>query len=439
MIETSTNVLPAAEARDTTPRFSARTLGIVAFLMALVFISHFNRASMASAGDERIMKQFDISPKSMGVLYSAFLIVYTVFMIPGGWFIDRCGPRIAMACMGVGSAIFCAVTGVIGFGFIAAPHVWAALFIVRSLMGLLSVPLHPGAARAVGNWLPPERQAFANGIINGAAVLAYAAVHPIFGGLIDRVDWPIAFVITGTVTGLLALTWFVFARDYPSDTYAKREIPPSSAGNESTAAPAFKINRSIILLTLSYSAVGYFQYLFFYWLHYYFDEILKMEKGESRFYAGLPNLAMAFCMPLGGWITGRITRLGGSRTLVPKFGMTVSSLLLVLGILAHERAWIVLWFTLSLGVLGLCEASFWTIIVQLGGRKGGTSAAIMNTGGNGIGLLAPMITPFVAARFGWLAGIGLGAVVGLLGALCWFGIKEREPAAMASPVQQLDI
>src|SRR4051812_28032463 len=234
MIETSTNIASAIESRDTTPRFSARTLGIVVFLMALVFISHFNRASMASAGDERIMKQFDISPKSMGVLYSAFLIVYTVFMIPGGWFIDRYGPRMAMACMGVGSAIFCAFTGVIGFGFISAPHVWAALFIVRSLMGLLSVPLHAGAARAVGNWLPPERQAFANGVINGAAVLAYAAVHPVFGGLIDRLDWPVAFVISGTITGFLALGWVLFAWGYSFDAPGgkrKRSLPPSSEGN----------------------------------------------------------------------------------------------------------------------------------------------------------------------------------------------------------------
>src|SRR6266702_3552844 len=57
---------------------------ILAYLMALCFISHFNRASITSAGDERIMRQFRISPEHMGVIYSAFLIVYTLFMIAGG-------------------------------------------------------------------------------------------------------------------------------------------------------------------------------------------------------------------------------------------------------------------------------------------------------------------------------------------------------------------
>ena len=83
---------------------SRRRWGILGLLMALCFISHFNRASITSAGDERIMQQFGISPERMGVVYSAFLMVYTAFMIPGGWFLDRFGPRVALVCMGLGSA-----------------------------------------------------------------------------------------------------------------------------------------------------------------------------------------------------------------------------------------------------------------------------------------------------------------------------------------------
>lgn len=43
---------------------------VLLMLMALCFISHFNRASLASAGDERLMKQFSITPEAMGWLYS---------------------------------------------------------------------------------------------------------------------------------------------------------------------------------------------------------------------------------------------------------------------------------------------------------------------------------------------------------------------------------
>src|ERR1041385_530784 len=118
---------------------------ILALLMALCFISHFNRASMASAGDERLMKQFSITPQSMGWVYSAFLIVYTIFMVPGGLFIDRFGPRVALMLMGFGTALFCAITGAVGWSTVRTGQIWIMLLIVRSLMGLFTTPLHPGS------------------------------------------------------------------------------------------------------------------------------------------------------------------------------------------------------------------------------------------------------------------------------------------------------
>ena len=411
-------------------------------LMALCFISHFNRASMASAGDERLMKQFAIAPQAMGWVYSAFLIIYTICMVPGGLFIDRFGPRAALMLMGFGSAFFCAVTGAVGWGFVAAGQIWLTLLLVRSLMGLFTAPLHPGCARAASNWFPPAQRALANGLINGAALLAYAVVHPIFGALIDHVDWQNAFLISGACTALLTVVWAVWASDHPwphrKANDAERQLiagapdltkqvsrlPTESRGLAESLRGMGSLlrNRNIILLTLSYAAVGYFQYLFFYWMHYYFDEVLHLGKTESRFLASLPNLAMAVAMPLGGWLTDNTQRLLGpkrGRTVVPPTAMLASAGLLLLGIFAKDAFWIVLCFTLSLGVLGLCEGAFWTMAVETGGARGGTAAAIMNTGGNGIGLLAPVLTPLVSAKLGWMWGISLGAMIGVLGAVCW--------------------
>src|SRR5947209_648058 len=93
---------------------------LVGLLMALCFISHLNRVSMSVAADERIMKQFSISPTQMGAVYSAFLFTYTVCMLPGGMFIDRMGPRVALLVTGFGSAFFGALTGVVGLGVVGA-------------------------------------------------------------------------------------------------------------------------------------------------------------------------------------------------------------------------------------------------------------------------------------------------------------------------------
>src|SRR2546430_13613696 len=93
--------------------------------------------------------------------------------------------------------------------------------------------------------------------------------------------------------------------------------------------------------------------------------------------------------------------------------------LLGLGVAAKDPAWIVAWFSLALGAVGACEGSFWSTAVEVGGRLGGTTAAIGNTRGNGGGILAPVITPWGKKDFYWPIGIRVRRQVCLPGALCW--------------------
>jgi MFS family permease len=108
--------------------------------------------------------------------------------------------------------------------------------------------------------------------------------------------------------------------------------------------------------------------------------------------------------------------------LVPGIAMALSAVFLFLGVVARDPFWIVTLFALAMFALGASESSFWQAAVTLGGSRGGTAAAIINTGGNGVGLLAPLLTPVISAALGWQWGIAIGGIVGLLGALCWCGI-----------------
>ena len=89
---------------------------IVLMLMGFTFLGHFNRVSISVVGTERFIAreklsevaaagvggpsiatlQFidreKMSAEDMGLVYTAFLLVYTIGMLPGGWVIDRLGP-----------------------------------------------------------------------------------------------------------------------------------------------------------------------------------------------------------------------------------------------------------------------------------------------------------------------------------------------------------
>ncbi len=195
-------------------------------------------------------------------------------------------------------------------------------------------------------------------------------------------------------------------------------------------------NRSLMFLTLSYAAVGYIEYLFFFWMHYYFEKVLHLGKEESRAYAAILNLAMAAGMILGGWLADRAHAAGKGRSLVPMIGMMAGALFLWLGLLAEDVGWIVTLLALALAAVGACEATVWTTAIELGGRQGATAAGICNTGGNLGGLLAPILTPFVShavmrqfgvsESVGWQWGISLGSLICLAGACLWWWIDPRE-------------
>ncbi len=412
---------------------------IVLLLMALCFISHFNRISMAVAGDERIMDQFGIGPNEMGRVYTGFLLVYTLFMA---------AVRLSLFIVAVGSGALAAITGLLGFAFSLASHFLVAVFIVRGVMGLVTTPLHPACAQTISHWVPPAQRAWANGLVTGAALLGVAFTYPLFGKLMDLVDWPAAFMISGTATILLGLIWSFSATDKPqpaqtppeekagerrpdNQTPARQPQPSAAAvmSDKGDGWLSLLSNTNLIWLTLGYAAVGYFQYLFFYWIHYYFESILHLGKEQSRWYAAIPVITMAICMPLGGWVSDQMERRYGrvvGRKIVPMGGMVMSAALLGLGLMTREPAMMVFWFALSLGAVGAAEGPFWLTAVELGGTRGGSAAAIVNTGGNGIGLLAPLFTPMISESIGWKWGISIGGLVCIAGGLCWWPIRLKQ-------------
>ncbi len=157
---------------------------IVALLVAYSFMTWFNRISMTVAYDERLSQepQVDISPATMGGVYSAFLIAYTVFMTPGGWFIDRFGPWLALVVMGLGSALFCALTGAASqLALVTGCTVLLVLLVIRAVMGVLTAPVYPASSRMVAHWLPSSQRAWANGLVQGAAAVGISCTFPVFG------------------------------------------------------------------------------------------------------------------------------------------------------------------------------------------------------------------------------------------------------------------
>ena len=192
----------------------------------------------------------------------------------------------------------------------------------------------------------------------------------------------------------------------------------------------------LLLLTGTYAVVGYYEYALFYWMKYYFSDVLGYPEQTSRWFTSIVSLAMVVAMPLGGILSDwpvRLPRLPGravGRT--PIRDACRSAVLLFAATSVRGQVPAVTLFFLAHAAIGLCEAPTWVAGLEIGGKSCGTSAAIVNTGGNLGDMLAPIVTAYVALKLGWQTSFLIPSLACLLGAALWLTIRLKHPAGGAS-------
>ncbi len=425
---------------------------IVAMLICIAFLGHFNRVSITVAGNERFISSDGMTEVQMGRVYSIFLLVYTIGMLPGGWLIDRFGPRFALTAMGIGLGLCGILTGLLGQVGLAIAALYLPLLLIRGLAGASSITLHPGAARTVSLWFPRMMRSSANGMVTAGALVGIALTYPVFGWLMDRLDWPGAFIVSGAAMTGVGIAWCILSADHPDQHRWANEAecalvsrdqstPPRVRANMDEILALFR-NRSLVLLTLSYGALSYVQYLFFYWMEYYFTKVLGLPTAESRHNSFIVTMAMAVGMACGGFAADRLCRSFGHRIgarIIAGGGMGLCALFGLFGIFTKDPTQIVWFFSLSFCALGLCEGVFWTSAPILAPRNGGLACALLNTGGNGVGMLAPVVTPILGKYYGWNSAIIAGSIVCSVGALLWLGIGSDSRREQVPPATQEEV
>src|SRR5579885_265315 len=358
---------------------------IVTLMVVLSGMSYFDRTIMSIAGPV-IMKESHISETEMGTVYSAFLFTYAILMGPGGALADRFGARLVLGLGGFLCALFT------GFTAMASR--------VQSV------------------------------IMAGAAV--GGAVSPVlFAAMIAHFGWRNSFWLAALLAAVVYGVWYWYVRDYP----------PGDRGTTAPPRPEPALwgrllrDRNLMLLTFSYFCVDYFEYIFFYWIYYYFGEIRHMGKDESAIYVAILMMTMVVMTPVGGWLSDRlVARMGlkNGRRVVPVLGMLLSAVFLYIGAGGLSTAATVTLLSLAFGFCTSVEGPFWATTIDIGGSQVGAACGIMNTGGNLGGILAPVLTPVLAVRFGWAAGLYFGSFMIALGVLVWIFIDPSRRIRLAS-------
>lgn len=414
---------------------------ILGLLFAISVVTYIDRVNI-SVTARQMMPALGLTDQEMGFVFSAFVVGYALFQIPGGWLGDRWGVRVVLMIALVWWSCFTAWTAIAATSFLAAPlGIVGALGLVRFLLGVGEATALPTFNRAVTDWLPAHERGLGIGIAIGGIGVGAAITPPVTAWIMVNYGWQSAFYLSSGIGFILAAIWWFSVADYPS--HHPRPAHDEATPSTTPAAPTgpsipWEILRrtpSVWWLTLSYGCLGYVAYVYMSWFYLY----LVNERGFSVLRGGLfgaaPFLAILLSCPLGGWVTDRLAIQRGvtkGRQIVGMIGMGLAAGSIALGAAVESPYLAIASLSLGAGWLYFTVGAYWSSMSDLSPTHVGTLSGLMNMGANLGGAISPTLTPWLAQQWGWGASLGLAAFIALLGGILWLRIKPGDGLARDS-------
>jgi len=150
-----------------------------------------------------------------------------------------------------------------------------------------------------------------------------------------------------------------------------------------------------------------------------------LDLKSSAFYSTLPPLAMVTCSLLGGVMNDKLTKACGKRIgrcSIAVFALSLTAILLVIGSQAASARLAGIVLAGGAGALYLAQSSYWSVTADIAGASAGSTSGFMNMGAQLGGAVTAILTPVIAAHFGWTYPFLVAATLSALGAVAWLAV-----------------
>ncbi len=328
-----------------------------------------------------------------GYIVAAFQIAYAIGLVFAGALIDKIGTRL-------GFALSIAIWSVA-----AASHALArtvlAFAAARFMLGLGESGNFPAAVKTVAEWFPRPERAFATGLFNAGTNVG-AVIAPLVVPIAVAL-WGLrsGFLLTSVLSALWLVTWLIVYRppaEHPRVTARELAYIGSDAVEPSSATRVRWRELLRHRQTWAFAAGKFLTDPVWWFLLFWLPKYLSHRYGLDLTALGPPLIAVYVMADAGsiggGWLAGRLMRLGWSVNAARKGAMLLCALAVVPVIFTsyvHH-----LWF--AVGLIGLAAAAHqgWSAnlfttasdlypsaavasVVGLGGFAGALSGALVST------------------------------------------------------------
>jgi MFS family permease len=422
-----------------------RRVWIYVLMFLLSAINYIDRSALSVAAGP-LAHELNLDPVQLGYLFSSFLWLYVICLIPMGMVVDRLGSRTVNA---LGIALWSAatiLTGIVGS--------FASLIATRVVMGVGEATTYPAAGRVVREWVPVGERALFTTVFNSGAYFGPAIGGLVLASLVAMAGWRSAFFACGALGFLWLVAWLIWFRRPEQATWLQaderglilreRDDPAVLPGQTQPSLGVAGLLRSPSLLgmMLTQGCAVYTQYLFLTWLPNYLQAARGISMAKSGVLTAMPYFGAVILTVLLGALSDKLltpesVRSGGRRRMVA-LAMLVASVILLTPFVTNTYVILLLIMLALTGVattVGLNIALLSDLLRS--SADAGRATGLLILGGNVFGILAPIVTGYVIQATGSFdyafAIAGLLLVCGALSAL----LLTRRPI-MGTPDRGLD-
>jgi len=414
---------------------------IVALLAAMAGLTYVDRLNFGIAGIY-IQGEFHFSNQAMGWILGSFSLGYAVFHIPGGWLGDRFGPRRILALAVVWWSLFTAATAIV-------PHLPLALFIglawsfgiARFMLGIGESACMPVGNKTMGSWMGDRERAFGTSIFLAGVGVGGILAPPCITWLTKNWGWQSSFYLCGMLGVALAIVWYAYSTDRPQEhrgvNAAELDIlqarhPGEADGTHSRTSAEKGVpwrrvfsSASVWGLMISHFCLVYPVYIFFTWFFIYLVRVRGLTIVKGGLWGSTPFIAATLMVPLWGWLSDRAVekfgKRGGRRNTV-WLGVLLSAALLWSGSRTMNNDLAILQLAAAAGFNLAASAVLWATCNDITRKFSGSVSGVMTTFGSLGGWLSPILTAWIATKFGWTQALDFAALVTVVSGTVWFFI-----------------
>ena len=408
---------------------------VLALLFSLTVITYVDRVCIGTMAGA-ISKDLGLSPRQMGAVFSAFVLGYVLFEIPGGWLADRYGARLLLPRIVAWWSLFTAAT--------AFAWSFTSLAVIRFLFGAGEAGAFPACSTVVLRWFPKSERGRANGLLLTGSRIGGAFAPALVIALMNSICWRRTFLVFAALGVAWGVVWLRWYRNRPEEHPAMRpeELAGIREGGDPVAArPSLDWkrmwrSRNLWALCAMYSGYTYGLYFYLTWLPTYLREQRGMSWAGVGLGAALPLLMGALANAAGGYLTDFLARRWGlrlGRRIPAACGLLAAAILLMIATLTRSNAWAVAALAGSFGAADLILAICWATCIDLGKQNAGSIAGVMNSLGQVGGMISPFLLGWLLEKWGsWTPPLLISAAYYVVSAGLWFFIDPEDDRYLAS-------